>query len=490
MRTTFAACLGLVALALAGCLAADPADDPLPGPGEPGGIPVVSADRIPDPGMEAEFATVIEGDHFGAPEMHHIRSLHVGLEYGLELVGWNALTDKLPPGAVGTGWGAAGLWSTYACVAQFAGTGAIAIVDIADPANPTVVSQVDDPLVNGDCQFTADGKYLLAGAYLGPGPNVALGEAGHLCPRGCPGGGGINVWDLADMANPRHILYTDTGEYHTLHLHTDPDTNETFVIQAYSGKIYRFDPDTPALTEVFEADTMDHDMWISKHPITGQWLLYTGAGGGGFRIYDFDDPYDPKELSTWNPEDDPLASQETRGGCCGWHRQATVDQLIDGKAIAVVAGEACSAGYTLPYYIMDVTDPAAPVAISQWEVPGKPVSTDEAHLCEMSPHEFAVHDGYVITGNYHAGVWLFDIGSADRLLKPVTLGYYVPAKEPVVESPGPLGLGGDPAGLQDLTFPWNPFVWGAFFDERGYILAGDFSSGVYILDYPGLRKDA
>lgn len=467
----------LIALSFAGCLAGnDGGDDG--GDAGPSDIPSVTSTRIPDPGMEDEFATVIIGDH-GAPEMHHIRSLHTGLEYGLELVGWDPLTDKMPPGAVGTGWGAAGLWHQYACVAQFAGTGAIAIVDISDPANPTVVSQVDDPLVNGDCQFTEDGKYLLAGAYLGPGPNPAIGEV-QLCDRGCPGGGGINVWDVSNKAAPEHILYTDTGEYHTLQLHTDPDTNQTFVIQAYSGHIYRFDPEGPLLLEVNTTVPMEHDMWIATHPITGQVLLYTGSGDG-FVVYDFDDPADAKVIGEWVPESDALASQETRGGCCGWHRQASVDQLIDGKAILVVAGEACSAGYTLPYYMIDISDPTAPVALSQWEIPGKPVSTDAEHLCEMSPHEFAVHDGYVITGNYHAGVWLFDIGSPERLMDPVTLGYYVPAIEPVAESL-------DPLAAQDLTFPWNPFVWGAFFDERGYILAGDFSSGVYILDYPGLRQ--
>jgi hypothetical protein len=181
------------------------------------------------------------------------------------------------------------------------------------------------------------------------------------------------------------------------------------------------------------------------------------------------------------PKEDPgVSAEDMRAGCCGWHRQATVDQLIDGKAIAVVAGEACGAGYTLPYFVMDVTDPTAPKVLSKWEIPGKPVSTDKEHLCEMSPHEFAVFDGYVVTGNYHAGVWLFDIGSKERLLHPVTLGYYIPDEEPATKS--------GPAGAQDLTFPWNPFVWGAFFDERGYVLAGDFSSGVYMIDIPGLTR--
>jgi hypothetical protein len=464
--------LAAAALLAAGCLS--PSDD---GTGSTA-PPVVTSDRVPDPMKESEFAKVIVGDH-GAPGMHNIRSLHTGLSFYLEKVGWNPLVDKMNPGAAGTGWGAAGIWHDYACVAQFAGTGAIAIVDIADPAHPQVTAQVDDPLVNGDCQFTDDGNYLLAGAYLAGLEYPDVGEQ-PVCPNGCPAGGGINVWDVHDKENPVHILYENTGEYHTLHLWTTTD-NQTFVVQAYSGNIYRFDPDGPTLTKVATITPMDHDMWISRHPITGKALLYTGADHG-FAIYDFDDPTDPKPLANWVPEDDPgVTPQDDRAGCCGWHRQATVDQLIDGKAVAVVAGEACGAGYTLPYYVMDVTDVSAPKVLSKWEVPGKPESTDKQHLCEMSPHEFAVHDGYVVTGNYHAGVWLFDIGSPERLLHPVTLGYYVPADEPATES--------GPSGAQDLTFPWNPFVWGAFFDERGYILAGDFSSGIYMLKAPGITRE-
>ncbi|HUR26010.1 MAG TPA: hypothetical protein VM327_08380 [Candidatus Thermoplasmatota archaeon] len=465
-------------LAVAGCF--DGSDDGSGGEGRDlTGIPTVSADRLPDPHKEAEFAKVVIGNH-GAPGMHTIRALHGGSSF-LEEAGWNPLVDKLPPGAAGTGWGAAGLWKTYACVAQFAGTGAIAIVDLSDPHDLVVASQVDDPLVNGDCQFTADGNYMLAGAYLGPGPNPSAGEV-HACPRGCPGGGGINVWDVHDKANPQHILYMDTGTYHTLHLWTTA-ANETFVVQAYAGNIYRFDPDGPSLTVVNTVTPMEHDMWISKHPITGMTLLYTGSGDG-FVIYDFDDLVrggkDP--IGEWIPEDDPNVdpADAAKAGCCGWHRQTTVDQLVDGKAIAIVAGEACGAGYTLPHYVMDVTDPRSPTAISSWSVPGKPVSTDQAHLCEMSPHEFATYDGYVVAGNYHAGVWLFDIGTAERLHHPVTLGWFIPAEEPAVRE--------GPFGAQDLTFPWNPFVWGAFFDDRGYVLAGDFSSGVYLLEAPGLTK--
>lgn len=469
MRLLAPICLFALLLPLAGCLHSAPA----PGGAAQGHglskIPFVSPDRLPDP--KKDFSKVVVTDH-GFPGGHSIRALHGG-SFGLDLVGYNDLTDKLPPGAAGTGWGAGGVWSHYACVAQFAGTGALAIVDLNDPAHPKVLSQVADPLVNGDCQFTADGRYLFAGAYIGEAPTVG-GEAGPAFPTGTPGGTGVNVWDVKDKANPKHLLFSDTGTYHTLMLHTTAQ-NETFLVQAYSGNIYRFNPDNPSLGRVATITPMDHDMWVAKHPITGKTLLYSGAAQG-FVIYDFDDPTHPKELAIWKPDPNVPGQQ-------GWHRQASVDQLIDGKAVVVVAGEDCSNGNSLPYSVVDVTDVTNPTTLSTWQVPGNPKADTNAHLCEFSPHEFSVFDGYVASGNYHAGVWLFDIGSPERLRHPVTLGYYIPNKEPAVE--GNTGF-----GAQDLTNPWNPFVWGAFFDERGYIVVGDFSSGLYMLKVPGVTHEA
>jgi hypothetical protein len=437
-------------------------------------LPAVSSGRLADP--MKDFRRVVPGDHF-APDGtyikggHSIRALHGGSSL-LELVGYNDLTDKLPVGAVGTGWSAGGIWHTYACLAQFAGTGSLAIVDFADPKAPRVLSQVGDAMVNGDCQFTADGKYLFAGAYIGVAePPVGPSEGPD--PRGSYHTDGINVWDVQDKANPKFLMHSATGTYHTLMLHTTAQ-NETYLIQAYLGHIYRFNPVVKQLILVNTTTPMAHDMWIAKHPITGKTLLYSGAASG-FVIYDFDDPTSPQQLAIWKPDRNVTGQQ-------GWHRQASVDQLIGGKAVLVVAGENCGGGGTLPYSIIDVTDASNPITLSTWEVPGQPLSHDTAHLCEMSPHEFSVFDGYVATGNYHAGVWLFDIGTPERLLKPVTLGYYIPAKEPATE-------GNKVLGAQDLTSPWNPFVWGAFFDERGYIVVGDFSSGLYILKVPGVTHE-
>lgn len=420
----------------------------------------VTMDRLPVP--ETDFSKVVTPDH-GAPNAHVVRALHKGIE-GMELVGHDPLTDKLPPGAAGTGWGAIGLWKNFACVAQLAGTGSVAIVDIADPAKPVVKAQTADAFVNGDCEFTADGKYLFAGAYIGVETPVSQRPpqtVGPLVARTS----GVAIWNVEDKSSPKFLMYSPTGEFHTHMLHTNE--NGTYLVQAYTGKIYKFDAEAPALEQVAQAQPMDHDMWIAKHLITGQTLLFSGAGAG-LIIYDYDDPEHPEPIGEWQPEKGDRTE--------AWHRQATVDQLVDGKMLLIAAGENCSDGKTEPYGVFDVTDPTMPTFVSTWELPGKPEAKG-ANLCTFSPHEFSVFDGYVVSGNYHAGVWLFDIGNAERMAAPPTLGYYLPDKEPV----------GPRAGT--LPFTWAPFVWGAFFDERGYVVTADAGSGLYVLKIPGVTKE-
>lgn len=461
-RLRLAAALPLVALVLAGCVQ-PPADLDAASAPPAGGL---SLERLPIP--DFDFSTVIVGDH-GAPGAHAVRALHSGSRL-LELVGYDPLTDKQPPGSAGTGWGAIGIWKNYACVAQLAGTGSIAIVDVSDPADPVVTAQTEDGYVNGDCEFTADGNYLFAGAYLGAAPSNALLQSLPVPGAGDVAATGITVWDVKDKGAPKLVLYSDTGTYHTHFLHTN--ANGTYLVQAYSGNVYKFDPEKPALDLVSTVTPMDHDMWIAKHPISGRTLLYSGAGNG-MVVYDYEDPEAPTLVGEWQPKEGDRLE--------GWHRQASLDVAIGGRAYVVAAGETCGNGETEPYVVLDVTDVGRIVEVGSWELPGKPVSPESnPNLCTFSPHEFSVFDGYVASGNYHAGVWLFDVGSPERLLEPATLGYYLPDEEPVL-------AGGTP---QDLHFPWTPFVWGAFFDERGYVLAADASTGLYVLKVPGVTREA
>lgn len=92
----------------------------------------------------------------------------------------------------------------------------------------------------------------------------------------------------------------------------------------------------------------------------------------------------------------------------------------------------------------------------------------------MSAHEFETWNGYVACGNYHAGLWLFDIGTLERAKDPVTLGYYLPHEVPAT------GL-----GTHNTAFAFNPYTWGGYFDERGYVYTADWGSGLYVLKFDG-----
>jgi hypothetical protein len=39
-------------------------------------------------------------------------------------------------------------------------------------------------------------------------------------------------------------------------------------------------------------------------------------------------------------------------------------------------------------------------------------------------------------------------------------------------------------GTRNSPFAWNPDVWGAYFDDRGYVIAADWSTGFYVLSFP------
>jgi len=124
--------------------------------------------------------------------------------------------------------------------------------------------------------------------------------------------------------------------------------------------------------------------------------------------------------------------------------------------------------------VLDWTDPTNVTALGHWQIPGNPEIKEPGQLCSMNSHEFNTWNGYVATGNYHAGVWVFDAGSPERLTSPVTIGYYEPHETPAMEG-----------GTRNAPFAWSPDVWGAYFDSRGYILAADWYSGFYVLKFPG-----
>lgn len=437
--------------------------------------PEVTSERAP--AATEDLSAAIDDDHGGLAYLHAMPALHTG-SYGLELIGYNPLTRPDggdDPAGSDSAYIALDVWRNLVCVTHFAGStgagGGATIVDIADPADPVVLSSILSGAVNSDCQFTDDGQRLLLATYTG----AHEGVDGLPMPLGDAGANGVSVYDVSDPAAPR-FLFHDTqgaegagtsGAYHNVFTANISGTD--YVFQTYTGNVLKIKEDDSGLEMVSQLDHSDHDLWVGQHPITGEWVVVTGAGYGT-AVINVDDPAEPMLLGVWEGE------PENR--LAGWHRQWPLENTVDGRAYLVVAGEECGNGHTLPYTVLDWTDPAEPVKTGSWWIPGQPANPDtaEPHLCEMNSHEFEVWDGYVASGNYHAGIWLFDVGSPERAAEPATIGYYLPHEVP--QSHG---------GTVNAPFAWSPDVWGAYFDERGYVVAADWWSGLYVLKFAGTR---
>lgn len=436
-------------------------------------IDALEASRLPPP--TEDLSTAIVSDH-GAPYMHAIPDLHHG-SYGLELVGHNPLTrveEGTNPLIMNSGYAAITLFGHLACVSHFAGTGGAGgatIVDFEDPAAPVVVATIPDLKIGSRCMFTEDGKFLLAGSYGG----VLSGVVDPMRAEMTVGQNGVTIYDVSDLKDPKFVAHDTTGAdgpvaavdsaYHNLWTINVDGVN--YVFQTYTGNILKLAEDGSSLEIVAQIEHSDHDLWIGKHPISGERMLITGANGGT-AFFNIDDPEAPVLLGVW----------EASEGYAGWHRQWPLAAPVDGKALVVVAGEQCGNGKSLPYTVLDFTDPTTPIELGHWIIPGEPAITEPGQLCSMNSHEFSEYNGYIASGNYHAGVWVFDVGTPARAAEPVTIGYYLPDEDPRAAG-----------GIRNTPFAWSPDVWGAYFDDRGYVVAADWYSGFYVLKVPGLTEE-
>ncbi|MBI2078904.1 MAG: hypothetical protein HYT80_11140 [Euryarchaeota archaeon] len=454
-RFVLALCTSLLVATVSGCLAterdADAAAPTAPVPSFGGEANPV---RLPKP--DFDFTKAIQFTHTSQLG-HGDLTAHKG-EHGLKLVGYNPLTRPAAgegPAEQGASFIAIDTWQNYVCVAQFNGLGGAIIVDIKDPAKPVVVSSVPSGMSNSDCQFTDDGKYLLVAAYSG----THQGVPGAPPPVGDLSAQGVLVYDVADKAKPKFLYHDAQGAgangYHNVFTAQIGPTH--YVFQTYTGNILALEP--TKLRMVGKVERADHDIWVGKHPVTGGWIMITGHGRGA-GIYDVDDPAKPVLLDHWESHDEQT----------GWHRQWPLAQTVGGRAIMVVAGEYDRGWHT----VLDFTDPNDIQELGKWDIPGRPQTGSST----FSPHEFETFDGYVATGNYHGGVWLFDVGSLERAKDPVTIGFYEPHENPYTSG----GSWNKPAGNQ-------PNTWGAYFDDRGYIVVADSFSGLYVLSF-GATKGA
>lgn len=449
MRAHLAAALALALLA-AGCLAPDAS--------APDGA-VEDASRAAAPAFDG--AGIIEPDH-----ADHVASSAHEKGHDLALVGHASLADALPPGIAGS-ISSIDVLDGWAVVAGVDGGLAFALVDLRDPAAPVAVSSVAARSHGWGARFSADGDFVfyactLITQYFAPVP-VSVPAPGECdldaaARLPAPLSSRILVYDVKDRAAPKFV--TSIGARGTHNLNTALIDGEQLVVTD-AAEIFRWDNATGTMEKLSEVPGL-HDASVARHPVTGQWLLYTGAGGGGFAIYDVDDPRNPSPVFSGVVD-----------GAVGWHEQTPFPEAIDGRALLALGGETIESPGGLEDHvsIVDITDPTNPTLVGTWAPPFSPSGPWVQY--QWSLHEMAATpDGHLAVAWYHAGVWVLDATTMERAGALGPVAAYQP------HEPGDI----TPARFPLVPVPTYPNVWGVGWDARGLLVVPDMHSGVYVLE--------
>lgn len=443
---------------LVGCLAG-PADL---GPVENASNPGSPFAPVTPPKPSFDFAAIVDPDH-GA---HVVADLHAA-GHGLKLVGHTGVQSILPAGMRGS-ITQIDVWKGYAAVAGFQEGPAFVIVDLRDPAHPTPLSHYPSAAQGWTVRFSDDGQYLFYGCQMLPPPYLTTGlvkgdcrdpEALHV--PGTPTGG-VGVFDVSDKANPRFIDFLATPGSHNLQ---QQSINGTDFVFTANTTILKFDRSAQKLVQVAHVPGT-HDATVVRHPLTGDWLLYTGTQQ--LAIYNVTNPEDPQIVL--NPGD-------WKDGT-GWHDQVAFPYLVDGRALLALAGEnfvstGAAAGDGVPDTItlVDITDPAQPKKLGTWKPPFAAKLPWASYA--FSAHEMAATpQGQLAVAWYHGGAWVIDLSTQERQAAPVTLAAYQPH----------VAMNVLPSTFQQTPLPYVPYVWSAAWDERGYLVVPDIHTGVYVLE--------
>ena len=462
--------LVLPVLLLAGSLAAGCLSD-ADGAGD-ADDPAAAAGVVVPPVPDYDFGGVVDPLHPG----HSVASLHTA-GHGLDLVGHAGLSEILPPTTRGS-ITSVDIWGDYAVVGGMEGGLAFAIIDLSDRADPRAVGWAPSAADGWTARFSHDGQYVFYGCQMlgatgSPTANVmgTCEDPDALHAPNPPVGGtpvpsqnpaGVSVWDVSDKTQPRFVDFTAVGGSHNIYA------------QAIGGEDYVFTASTAILhwnrtsldLELVGEVPGRHDQTVVQHPVTGDWLLFVGTA----------------ELTIWNvndPRDPQLVYEPAEGETVpwtGWHDQAMVPGLVDGRAILLLAGETgihAGGGEAPPdvVSIVDVTDPTAPVLLSKWSPPFPTPLPYASYL--YSVHEMAATPtGQVSIAWYHAGVWVIDVSTRERQGGPVAIAAYQPHEDMDIV----------PSTFAQTPLPYIPFVWSAAWMADGHLVVPDMHTGVYVLE--------
>jgi hypothetical protein len=453
MRPLLAALL--LAATVAGCLSGGGGED---GPGGEDAAPIQSP-------ADCDLAGAIIDQHNHADASLHQASCDV------DLVGHTFMDEAAEAGTLGGGFIDVSLAGDWAFVSNWGPGRGMSVVDVSDPARPRHVSDFwAYPLMGGaaagaashwDVSAFPEGDLVVLPSQASAGTDAA-GEGSE------PAGGGLFLVNTEDKESPFLESFTPVldpdalvpvGVHNANALVVDgtryvaaTTANGVTLLLQVEGE-----PGRRALREVGRVAGM-HDTTVQVHPITGRTYLY-GAEGGGVVITDITDPAAPSVVVEY--QDERLVA---------YHQVVPSDVLIGGRHYTVSATE--TQAEPIKFSILDTTDPAAPEYAGEWILPAHAHLTGLGGAYRFSPHNLDFDHGRIYVGHYHAGVWVVDVSSPERVAEPVTLGFYQPHRQEAFVPRTPMGA--------DV-----PAVWAAVRHTDGHVYAVDVNTGLYVLDYTG-----
>lgn len=442
----------LVLAAFVGCVAPG-------GTTEPANAPTGNVSVFVPPAPTFDFSKVVDPSHAS----HQLPDLHTG-GHGLALAGFTGIQSILSPGTRGS-ITQVDVSGHYAVVSGMEGGLAFALVDIADPANPKPVSWWPSTADGWTARFSDDGNYVFYGCQMFGAPYTPLNSVKGTCKdpnevHAPATEAGVVVVDVKDKAHPKFVDFLPTAGSHNIFVTSINGTDYVFTAAV---TILKFDREKGKLAEIAKVAGV-HDATVARHPLTKDWLLITGAGAGDFAMYNVNDPADPSVVYNGANATDHVV---------GWHEQTLIPGLVDGRVVLALGGETGTSptgGPVDEVTFVDVTDPTHPTKLSTWKPPFMTQVPWTSYL--FSIHEMAATPtGQIAVSWYHGGVWVLDVSTKERQAKPVVLAAYQPHNMIDVV----------PSTFAQTPLPYVPFVWGAGWDARGYLVVPDMHTGVYVL---------
>jgi hypothetical protein len=379
----------LAVLLLSGCLVPQtPADDAPPGTASP-------------IDWNAIGASIFDADHD-----HHDRAIHQERSIGLKLLNQATFSDD---GKALGEYIEADHERGLIAVAVVTGAGStmrIVLLDEAALPDAKIVGAFTEPSSYGDVKLDATQPLVYVPFGGSSGRAFTIWDIADVAkPRrvGEAAGSGCHMLHTLAIQGTSYVFCAGLGGSLVYRIEKLPDASLRGVHVAtatpqsdpearrYSTYYSTLTPIGPALL------TTPHDQTAQLDPITKQPLLVTAHELQGIRVFDINNPLAPREISLWRGQgmSQPMERVHTVGLAA-----------IGGKRIGFAATETFTK-VEPSLYIVDFTDFAAPRFLARWTPPGIP--HDGGLTLAYSMHNLQVVGTRLYATNFHAGLWIMDV---------------------------------------------------------------------------------